>query len=109
MATKQAPHAHQAAGANSVRVRPTTQGIVETANPEQYFLPSDPANLLKADPGRRAEVSFRSGTLNLAGHLYRPQDADESDRLPGVVMCGPFSSVKEQTLPNALPTPATPF
>jgi uncharacterized protein len=100
MATKQAPHAQTAADANSVRVRPTTQGIAETANPEQYFLPSDPANLLKADPARRTEVSFRSGALKLSGHLYRPPDADPSDRLPGVVMCGPFSSVKEQTLPH---------
>ena len=73
---------------------------METANPEQYFLPSDPTNLLKADPARRTAVSFRSGALNLAGHIYPPQDTDPSDRLPGVVMCGPFSSVKEQTLPH---------
>jgi uncharacterized protein len=100
MATKQAPNAQTVTGASSVRVRPTTQAIADTANPEQYFLPSDPANLLKADPARRTSVAFRSGSLNLAGHLYRPPDAKESERLPGVVLCGPFSSVKEQTLPH---------
>ncbi|MGH9133033.1 MAG: alpha/beta hydrolase [Ilumatobacteraceae bacterium] len=94
------PRAPAAAGARSLRIRPTALSTAEARNPEQYFLPSDPADLLVADPARRVAVTFRSGTLNLAGHLYRPPGADPSARLPGVVLCGPFSSVKEQTLPH---------
>jgi len=55
---------------------------------------------LTADPGRRERVDVPSGGLRLAGHLYRPPDARPGDVTPGIVMCGPVSSVKEQTLPH---------
>jgi fermentation-respiration switch protein FrsA (DUF1100 family) len=38
--------------------------------------------------------------VTLAGHLYRPPGLSESERTPAVALCGPFSSVKEQTLPH---------
>lgn len=72
------------------------------ADPEAaaYYLPSEPARLLRADPARRTAVSFRSGNLKLAGHVYRPPKATAATRTPGVVLCGPISSVKEQTVPH---------
>jgi uncharacterized protein len=42
-------------------------------------------------------VTFRSGKLKLAGHLYRPRGTAAATRTPGVVLVGPISSVKEQT------------
>jgi hypothetical protein len=65
-----------------------------------HYLPDNPANLLHADPDRRTAVRFKSAGLTLAGHLYRPLGLSEAERTPGIVMCGPFSSVKEQTLPH---------
>jgi fermentation-respiration switch protein FrsA (DUF1100 family) len=62
------------------------------------WLPQDPANLLVADPARRETVSFESDGHRLAAHLYRPPRA--SGETPGIVMTGPVSSVKEQTLPH---------
>jgi uncharacterized protein len=72
------------------------------ADPEAaaYYLPSEPARLLKADPARRTAVIFRSANLKLAGHLYRPPKAAAATRTPGVVLAGPISSVKEQTVPH---------
>jgi uncharacterized protein len=64
------------------------------------FLPDDPSNLLVADPARRDPVSFDASGNRLAGHLYRPPGADPRQATPGIVMCGPISSVKEQTLPH---------
>jgi uncharacterized protein len=64
------------------------------------FLPQPPAHLLVADPGRREPTSFVSDGLRLAAHLYRPPRADPGRPTPGIVMCGPTSSVKEQTLPH---------
>jgi dienelactone hydrolase len=64
------------------------------------FLPDDPSNLLVADPARRDPVSFEASGNRLAGHLYRPPGADPGHATPGIVMCGPISSVKEQTLPH---------
>jgi uncharacterized protein len=87
-------------GVASVRVRPTVTAVAEDDNPAKYFLPEDPGNLLQADPTRRSPVSFRSGDLTLAGHLYRPPDLGDSERTPAVALCGPISSVKEQTLPH---------
>ncbi len=55
---------------------------------------------LHAQLERRVPVFFQNGTLRLAGHLYRPPHAPEHTRTPGVVMVGPLSSVKEQTLPH---------
>jgi uncharacterized protein len=83
-----------------VRIRPTAAALAEPGDWANYFLPDDPDDLLTADPARRSPVSFRSGDLTLAGHLYRPPDAGDSERTPAVALCGPISSVKEQTLPH---------
>jgi fermentation-respiration switch protein FrsA (DUF1100 family) len=83
----------------SVVIRPVSS---YAADPEakQYYLPSDRGRLLKADPSRRVPVSFQSSGLKLAGHLYRPRGAKAGARTPGVVLTGPISSVKEQTVPH---------
>jgi hypothetical protein len=83
----------------TVRIRPTAAAAAEPLD-DPHYLPRDPRNLLQADPTRRVPVSFRSGPLTLAGHLYRPREVAGSTRTPAIVMCGPFSSVKEQTLPH---------
>ncbi|GAB3416241.1 alpha/beta hydrolase [Flindersiella endophytica] len=79
----------------SIRLRPATSAIAEDADAARYYA----GNLLKADPYRRTNVSFASTDATLAGHIYRPLSAGETPT-PGVVMCGPISSVKEQTLPH---------
>ena len=56
--------------------------------------------ILHADPTRRTRVRFLSGEVELAGHLYRPPGLAAPVRTPAVAMCGPISSVKEQTLPH---------
>ncbi|MEC3919082.1 alpha/beta hydrolase [Nocardia sp. CDC160] len=86
--------------AHSIRIRPTTVAVGEESDPSRFYVPADPANLLHADPTRRDTVKFASGTATLAGHLYRPPGVAAEVRTPGVVMCGPISSVKEQTLPH---------
>ena len=82
-----------------VRIRPTAAAIQEPVDYD-YYLPKDPRNLLKADPKRRITVKFKSAGLNLAGHLYRSKNASTKSRAPAIVMAGPISSVKEQTLPH---------
>jgi hypothetical protein len=85
--------------AASLRIRPTAVAAAEKlADP--HYLPADPRDLLHADPERRVAVRFMSADLMLAGHLYRPLDIPANARTPAIVMCGPFSSVKEQTLPH---------
>lgn len=74
--------------------------MTTSAAETRYFLPDDPKNLLKADPSRRTPVRFASAGLQLAGHLYRPPGLAAGTRTPAIVMLGPFSSVKEQTLPH---------
>jgi fermentation-respiration switch protein FrsA (DUF1100 family) len=91
---------HSARELPSVRVRPAATVLAEDGNDPRYFLPEDPGNLLHADPARRSPVGFASGGATLAGHLYRPPGIGESERTPAVALCGPFSSVKEQTLPH---------
>ena len=55
----------------SITIRPTAELAAEPlADP--HYLPSDPANLLRADPSRRSGVHFASDGVTLAGHLYRP-------------------------------------
>ena len=73
---------------------PNPEGTLSTA------LPSQDVQHLLAHPERRTLVHFQNGNLRLAGHLYRPPHASEQTRTPGVVMVGPLSSVKEQTLPH---------
>jgi fermentation-respiration switch protein FrsA (DUF1100 family) len=87
-------------GVASIRVRPTATALDEELDAARYFLPDDPNDLLKADPARRSPVSFRSGDVTLVGHLYRPPGLGDSERTPAVVLCGPISSVKEQTVPH---------
>jgi uncharacterized protein len=79
-------------------LRPTVEFAAEGSDP-RYFIPDDPNLLLESDPTRRVPVTFTSAGLRLAGHLYRPQAAS-NDRTPALVMAGPFSSVKEQTVPH---------
>lgn len=64
------------------------------------FLPQPPARLLVADPERRTPTTFVSDGHRLAAHLYRPPQVEPGQPTPGIVMCGPVSSVKEQTLPH---------
>lgn len=52
------------------------------------------------DDATRAAVTFTSDGLQLAGHLYRPPGAGERERTPALVMAGPMTSVKEETLPH---------
>jgi hypothetical protein len=84
----------------SLRIVPTTSALDEQRDPAALFVPRNPADLLVADPARRTAVTFRSAGLTIAAHLYRPSGAPPDRRTPGVVLCGPFSSIKEQTLPH---------
>lgn len=83
----------------TVRIRPTVQALAEPVDYD-YFVPKDPADLLHQDPSRRVAVEFTSDGARIACHLYRPPKAGEGERTAAIVMCGPFSSVKEQTLPH---------
>jgi fermentation-respiration switch protein FrsA (DUF1100 family) len=65
-----------------------------------HCLPSGVEGLLRADESRRELVRFDSDGYLLAGHLYRPPSAAQDAVTAGVVMLGPASSVKEQTLPH---------
>jgi fermentation-respiration switch protein FrsA (DUF1100 family) len=51
------------------------------------------------DPARREEVSFMSEGVRLTGHLYRARGTS-TDHPPALVMAGPMTSVKEETLPH---------
>lgn len=82
----------------SITIRPTEAAIAGAPGDlARYYVPA-PENALRADPSRREPVSYASDGLKIAAHLYRP--ANGGARTPGIVMCGPFSSVKEQTLPH---------
>lgn len=52
------------------------------------------------DPSVREKVSFQSDGLELAGHLYRPHQSAQGERMAALVMAGPMTSVKEETLPH---------
>jgi fermentation-respiration switch protein FrsA (DUF1100 family) len=67
---------------------------------ELHYLPADPADVLRPDPARCESVQFDSDGYRLAGHLYRPPNVGDREATAGVVMVGPASSVKEQTLPH---------
>ena len=82
-----------------IRIRPTGMAAAEPVD-DLHYLPPNQKDLLKADPRKRQPVRFRSKGELLAGHLYRPPGAGTKERTPGLVMCGPISSVKEQTLPH---------
>jgi uncharacterized protein len=83
----------------SITIRPTTELANEPLS-DPHYLPANPKNLLHADPKRRAGVRFTSDGISLAGHLYRPPGTRPTTVTPAVAMLGPFSSVKEQTLPH---------
>jgi hypothetical protein len=83
----------------SDRVRPTASALAEPGDRVRYFFPEDPGSLVRAEPALRSPVSFRSGSLSLAGDLYRPSGV-ERERAPAVALCEPIGSVKEQTLPR---------
>jgi fermentation-respiration switch protein FrsA (DUF1100 family) len=57
-------------------------------------------DFLRANPSRRRYLTFESAGEQLAAHLYRPPGADEDQAKAAVALCGPISSVKEQTLPH---------
>lgn len=57
-------------------------------------------NFLEATSARRTAVKLKSAGLTLAGHLYRPPNVPAGAKTAGIVMAGPISSVKEQTLPH---------
>ena len=82
---------------NVTRIRPTAAALAEPADFD-YYLPRIASNLLRADARRRTDVRFRSAGLTLAGHLYRPGNTNA--RTPALIMVGPISSVKEQTVPH---------
>ena len=42
------------------------------------------------------EVNFTSNNQNLVGNLYLPDDYQEGDKLPGLVVTGAWTTVKEQ-------------
>jgi uncharacterized protein len=56
--------------------------------------------LPSVDTSLRESVRFRSDGLTLAGHLYRPPGAEPGARTASLVMAGPMTSVKEETLPH---------
>ncbi len=61
----------------------------------------EPTNVMPlVDPARRDEVRFESEGLTLAGHVYRARAVPEGERTPALVMAGPMTSVKEETLPH---------
>ncbi len=45
----------------------------------------------------RSNVSFKSNGLNVAGHLYLPDDYKKGEKRPAIVVSHPFGGVKEQT------------
>lgn len=49
---------------------------------------------------RREKVIFTSEGLSLTGHLYRAAGTADGERAPALVMAGPMTSVKEETLPH---------
>lgn len=85
--------------ATLLTLRPTAEVAAEPLD-DPHYLPAAPGQLLVADPRRRTAVEFSSDGIRLAGHLYRPPGTAPDARTPAIVMCGPFSSVKEQTLPH---------
>ncbi|MGK7950601.1 MAG: alpha/beta hydrolase [Xenococcaceae cyanobacterium] len=49
-----------------------------------------------AEAARVKEVNFESNNQNLVSDLYLPDDYQEGDKLPGVVVTGAWTTVKEQ-------------
>lgn len=55
--------------------------------------------VFKIDPAVRAQdIRFRNRFgIELAGHLYRPEEFDPAKRYAAIAVCGPFGAVKEQS------------
>lgn len=83
----------------TIRIRPIQQALQDPGDP-RYFEAERPELALRPDPARRSRVSFQSGGLELAGHLYRPPGVAEDVRTAALVLLGPISSVKEITVPH---------
>lgn len=49
-----------------------------------------------AEAAQVKEVNFTSNDQNLVGNLYLPDDYQEGEKLPGVVVTGAWTTVKEQ-------------
>ncbi|MGV2829800.1 alpha/beta hydrolase [Myxosarcina sp. GI1(2024)] len=49
-----------------------------------------------AEAAEVKEVTFESNNQNLVGDLYLPDDYQAGDKLPGVVVTGAWTTVKEQ-------------
>ncbi|MDJ0569491.1 MAG: alpha/beta hydrolase [Pleurocapsa sp. MO_192.B19] len=49
-----------------------------------------------AEAAQVKKVNFESNNQNLVGNLYLPDDYQEGDKLPGVVVTGAWTTVKEQ-------------
>lgn len=45
----------------------------------------------------RKSVTFKNGTINIAGHLYLPEGFNENEKYPAIVTVHPGSSCKDQT------------
>ncbi|WP_155386164.1 alpha/beta hydrolase [Catellatospora paridis] len=45
----------------------------------------------------KSDVTFRSGGMAIAGHLYLPEDLQPGERRPAIVTVTPWSGLKEQT------------
>jgi len=82
---------------DQTKIVPVLQALAQGNDP-RYFQAQDPPNQLRADPSRRETVSYLSEGLRVAAHLYRPRGA--SGRLPALIVPGPISSVKEETVPH---------
>ena len=61
-----------------------------TAITLQLFMPKD------AKAAEMKTVTFESNNQNLVGNLYLPDDYQEGDKLPGLVVTGAWTTVKEQ-------------
>ncbi len=45
---------------------------------------------------QQRDVSFQSGDVTIAGTLYLPVDYEQGEKLPGVLVTGAWTSIKEQ-------------
>lgn len=85
----------------TLSIKPTAQAIAEAAGEDlSRYYEGVGTNQLVADPSRREAVSYDSDSDRVAAHLYRPPGAGAGERTAAVVMTGPISSVKEQTVPH---------
>ena len=57
-----------------------------------------------AEAARVKEVTFESNDRTLVGDLYLPDEYREGDKLPGVVVTGAWTTVKEQMPATPLPS-----